>query len=314
MLASANNLTAQKWFNRFKQRGFNLVEIAIALVILALALGGVISAFAPQLTTRGFTTTQSQLVEINESILAFAAANGRLPCPATSISQGRESFCSTAVGPPAQCAVAATPPDGAAAMTTSRGRCSAAPNAGFVPAVTLGLAGQGGVGTVVDAWAGTIQYVVTAVFNTTANASPTLTPTFIASSCAAGASTCSPFTQNFGIKNAYYNQPTPPAFGPTLASPPSNTFVCASATSIVLGTCGTAVNLRAQPAYVVFSQGRVRVRTPPSADETANTNLDRAFVSRDRTDDAAAVPFDDLLVWTTVDQLRARMERSRIVP
>ena len=93
MSAATKNLNAQLLANPFKQRGFNLVEIAIALVILALALGGVISAFAPQLANRGFSTTQSQLVEANEAVIAFAATNRRLPCPATLVSGGLESFC-----------------------------------------------------------------------------------------------------------------------------------------------------------------------------------------------------------------------------
>ena len=293
-----------KRINRLTQRGFNLVEIAIALVILALALGGVISAFAPQLANRGFTTTQAQLVEINEAILAFAAINGRLPCPATSTSNGRESFCTTAVGAPAQCVAAAAPPDGLAAMTSSRGRCSATPNFSYVPAVTLGLVGQGSSGTVVDAWGGTIQYVVTAVVNTNTNASPLL----ITPACGLNPFTCSFSTQTDGIKNAYGN---------LAVINQSDLFVCASATGIQPANCSLTPpnNQQATPAFIVFSRGRIR--SARGTDEAPNTNADRVFVSHLRTDDDVPPPiggFDDLFIWTTTSQLVARMLASKVLP
>jgi prepilin-type N-terminal cleavage/methylation domain-containing protein len=284
-----------------RQLGFNLVEVAIALVILALALGGIISAFAPQLANRGFTSTQAQLADVNQAVLAFAESNGRLPCPATPASGGLESFCTTPTG---VCTVA-VPPNLPAAVVTSRGRCSAATNTGFIPALTLGLVGQGSRGTVVDAWAGTLQYVVTAVTNIANNASPT---PFITPACGAGVDTCIPLTQIDGVKNAYYNQPG------TLVSPASDIFVCNTATGIAATTCGTAQQ-RANPAYVIFSLGQVRAAR--GTDETANTNADRVFVSHERTDDATPGPnsgFDDLFVWATIDQVRARMVASKVVP
>ena len=90
--------------------------------------------------------------------------------------------------------------------------------------------------------------------------------------------------------------------------------VCNTATGIAAATCGAAQQ-RANPAFVVFSLGQVRAAR--GTDETANTNLDRVFVSHERTDDATPAPnlgFDDLFVWTSTDQLRARMVATKVVP
>jgi prepilin-type N-terminal cleavage/methylation domain-containing protein len=298
--AVPDKLAKQQSTKPFKQGGFNLVEVAIALVILALALGGLISAFAPRLALRGFTTTQAQLVEVNEAVLAFAATNRRLPCPATLTSGGLESFCTLPTG---ACAVA-VPPNAPAAVISSRGRCSAAANTGFLPAATLGLTNQATNGTVVDAWAGALQYVVPVIANTTRNATPTAFATPV---CGPAAATCFPYTQADGIRNAHFN--------PTIAST-SDLFVCASATGITAAGCGgVAANQRANPAFVIFSLGQIRPGR--GTDETANTNADRVFVSHERTE--GTVPgangeFDDLVVWTSMDQLRARMQGSGVVP
>ena len=296
MSAIAKYLIPQLQAKNFNQRGFNLVEIAIALVILALALGGVISAFAPQLNNRGFSTTQAQLVEAKEAVIAFASINRRLPCPATVASNGLESFCNAPTG----ACVVPVPPNVA---PLSRGRCSATPNLGLLPAVTLGLASQGSRGTVVDAWAGALQYAIPAV-TSTSNATPA---PFVTPPCGPGAAICFPYTQSDGIRNAYYS--------PTVAST-SDLFVCSSATGITAANCGlVATNQRANPAFLIFSLGQIRPAR--GTDETANTNADKVFVSHERTDEATPAPnlaFDDLFIWTSMEQLRARMQGSGVVP
>lgn len=122
--------------------GFTLVEMAIVLAILGLVIGGGLMLLGAQIETQREKDTQKLLEEAREALIGFAAANGRLPCPATAPSNGRES--TTAPG---------------------NGICTNASD-GFLPAVTLGLSGVDDTGTLRDAWgtpANRIRYAVTDV-------------------------------------------------------------------------------------------------------------------------------------------------------
>jgi len=275
------------------QRGFSLIEISIVLIIAGLALGAGLAALGPQIQIRRYAETEKQLQEASDLIVAFAMVNRRLPCPATAASNGRESFCTNATG--ACGAEAFVPPVGTAG--SGRGRCAANPNTGFLPAATLGLGGQRNDGLAVDSWTQPIRYVVPDQQNTTTNNAAT------ALGCAGGASTCRPYTQVDGLRNAYY--------GP-VSTPGSDIFVCA--TAVAGANCG-AVAQRANPAFVVFSFGANRNAAPPAvgADETENTDADRVYAWRER-DEAPANAFDDLVVWRTMDQLIARMQGNGVLP
>lgn len=63
--------------------GFSLVEMAIVLVIVGLLLGGMLMPLSAQMDQRRNSETQKALDEINQALIGFAVANGRLPCPAT---------------------------------------------------------------------------------------------------------------------------------------------------------------------------------------------------------------------------------------
>jgi prepilin-type N-terminal cleavage/methylation domain-containing protein len=172
---------------KFRSHGFTLVEMAIVLMIVGLLLGGLLVPLSAQMEQRNVTETRKQLDEIQQALIGFAVINGRLPCPASSTSNGVES--------------------------PSGGNCSNFYN-GFVPAATLGVTSvvdnQGNTGFAVDSWGNRIHYAVTSwsstspalsnVFTTTSgmstvgisNLSPTLlvcsTATGISgSSCASGA-------------------------------------------------------------------------------------------------------------------------------
>ena len=160
------------------QKGFSLIEIAVVLIIAGLALGAGLAALGPQIQIRRYSETDKQLQEASELIMAFAMVNRRLPCPATAASSGRESFCTNAAGAcGAEQFVAPF-----AGVGRDRGRCAANPNTGFLPAATLGLGGQRADGSVVDAWAQPIRYVVPDTVNTTNNNAATaiLVPLLVA--------------------------------------------------------------------------------------------------------------------------------------
>lgn len=127
-----------------EQTGFTLVEMAMVLLIVALLLGGLLPTISSQVDQRHNTETNAKLDEIRQALIGFAVINGRLPCPATTTSNGLESMAGVS--------------------------CSN-PYDGFVPAATLGLSGADSSGLLEDAWGNPIHYAVTAWNNafTTAN-------------------------------------------------------------------------------------------------------------------------------------------------
>lgn len=73
-----------------KAKGFTLVEIAIALVIVALLMGGAISALRANQIRASLSATRTALDEAKEATMYWAVVNKKLPCPAKSPSDGEE--------------------------------------------------------------------------------------------------------------------------------------------------------------------------------------------------------------------------------
>jgi len=121
-----------------KQRGFTLIEMGVAIFVLALVLGSIIVPLGTQVEQRQISETQRYIEEIKEALMGFAATNGRLPCPASNTSNGVESYGGTV---------------GASACTN--------PYDGFVPAVTLGISPVDSQGFAVDPWGNRLRYAVT---------------------------------------------------------------------------------------------------------------------------------------------------------
>jgi len=63
-------------------KGFSLVELAVALAIIALLLAGALIPLSSQIDVRNVADTQRSMESIRDAITGFAQANGRLPCPA----------------------------------------------------------------------------------------------------------------------------------------------------------------------------------------------------------------------------------------
>lgn len=135
------NRPAMKKYNA----GFTLVEMAIVLVIVGVLLGGMLIPLSAQIDQRNVSDTQKTLSDIKEALIGYAIVYGRLPCPASSTSNGTESFAtSPAVG------------------NAGNGICSNFYN-GFVPAATLGITPVDSQGYAIDAWNNRIHYAVTNV-------------------------------------------------------------------------------------------------------------------------------------------------------
>ena len=139
-------------------RGFTLAEIAIVIAVIALFVGGLLMPLATQVELSRVRDTQRSLEAIRESLIGFAIANGRLPCPAvptlatgSAPTAGNEVLTNTA--PPAQ------PPgtSGRWCQTDDGTGADTALSAGVLPWVTLGVPET-------DAWGRRFTYVVTSVF------------------------------------------------------------------------------------------------------------------------------------------------------
>ncbi len=129
-------------------RGFTLIEVTLVLLIVGILAGSLLVPLQAQIERHKRDQTLTQLREIERALLGFAAANRRLPCPASATSSGRED------------------PIGG-------GDCSLA-NAlqvahGFVPVATLGLVGPiNDDGLLLDAWHNPVRYSVTQAASDTA--------------------------------------------------------------------------------------------------------------------------------------------------
>ena len=114
--------------------GFTLTELAVVLAIVGLLLGGLLYTLSAQVEQRNREETQRKLDEARELLLAFAIVNRRLPCPASTASNGDES------------------PAGGGMCTDSR--------TGFLPAVAIGFQPVDGSGYALDSWGNRIRYAV----------------------------------------------------------------------------------------------------------------------------------------------------------
>src|SRR6266567_4443970 len=66
-----------------KQRGFTLAEVAVVVLIVGLLLGGLLGTYSTQIDLSRTAETKKTLETARDALIGFAAANGRLPCPAT---------------------------------------------------------------------------------------------------------------------------------------------------------------------------------------------------------------------------------------
>lgn len=263
-------------------RGFSLIEIAIGLMIIGLVAAGLIASINQQNEQRRLVDTRSTLAQSREAVMAFVSAQGRLPCPATALSNGQEAIANNAGG-----------------VIT----CTA--EVGFLPAVTLGISGVEANGLLNSAWIGgsnavgnwprAIRYAVTAL------AAP-VTSAFTSPGLGAPAST----TRRADIQTAITN-------GQAL-------FVCASATGINTGAnrCGAPANLLSgNAAAVIWSLGANGADVAAySADETQNANVavPRVLISRNLAPQGATGGmFDDLVTWIPASLVMDRLLASGAV-
>lgn len=271
--------------------GFTILELAVTLAIIAVLAAGVLVPFVAQVTQRKIADTERILEQARETLMGFAAATGRLPCPALPDSDGFEKFSTTS-----------TP-----AGSVSNGTC--ATFYGFLPAATLGFTPIDSQGYAIDGWGTThnrIRYAVSNQTVTVPNSNPSVQVT-------------NPFTRTTGMRDA-----TPAGIaGATLL------VVCSTGTGAVPATpaCASLANtLTSNAPAVIWSNGANAPIGGRSADEAQNPHPnsdtesfpqfgtpDRIFVSRTMGDTPGS-EFDDIVTWLSVGNLVSRMVLSGQLP
>lgn len=220
--------------------GFTLVEMAIVLVILGFVLGALLLPLRAQREQIFLAQTNATLETSKQALLGFAQQQGRLPCPATIASQGRESPLGGTVAANPNCALGGV---------------------GFLPAATLGIQPTDDQGFALDGWNNRIRYAVTQ--NSSAVIVNAATPDFtsnIADNVATPLVNEADSMNVVGIINL-----TP------------DLRVCLNAAVITANTCSAVpaseVNFAINNAVaVIYSLGATGALATGGADETANLN------------------------------------------
>jgi prepilin-type N-terminal cleavage/methylation domain-containing protein len=66
-------------------QGFSLVELSIVLIIIGLIVGASVTIWRSSIDSTRLSATKTNLDNIKNSVIYFAIANGRLPCPDSTI-------------------------------------------------------------------------------------------------------------------------------------------------------------------------------------------------------------------------------------
>lgn len=273
-------------FTRYPDRirGFTLVEIAIAVFIIALLLGSILVPLTTQVENRNVDNTQRILDQAREALLGFASANGYFPCPASATSFGQE-------------ATGFNHATGAATTCPATVGIAGVNNMyfGFFPAAALGFTPVDSSGFAIDSWGlspyNRIRYAVSAV---TVNG------------------ITQPFTRINGMRNAGMSN---------ITSATTLLYVCNSGTGPNATNCNTAVALASNVPVVIWSVGPNAATVTAgtlSVDEAQNPNPvggspDRIFVSKTKST-VAGSEFDDIVTWIGSPAIFNRLIASGQLP
>lgn len=273
--------------------GFTLVEIAIVVLILAVLMGGLLMPMGAQIEQRRVAETRQTLATATEALLGFAAAHGRLPCPAEA--------------PYADGAVER--PEGGTTVGTLVGCTnSAVQYGGYLPGKTLGIGPADSEGYVLDAWGNRIRYAV---------------------SRGREASPSDIYTSPDGVRGEILAaggwQRIQPSSAFTATRRP-DLKICSSGAGMTSpggpsADCAAANTLYSYAVAVVYSLGRNGGYGGAGADESQNPNpvttvgADPVFISHDPAPESAAGgEFDDIVVWISPNVLYARMVAAGRLP
>jgi prepilin-type N-terminal cleavage/methylation domain-containing protein len=267
-------------------RGFTLTELAVVMAIVGFLLGGLIFTLSAQTEQRNFEETRRRVEQARELVLAFAIVNGRLPCPATSASNGDEA------------------PTGGGACTGYLP--DSAGTTGFLPATAIGFKPVDAFGFAIDSSGNRLRYAVASTAIQPTGSTGCTTPTNPAAFTTAAilkSSTngiaCAPL--NIVICSATQNTNSG-------ASPPS------CGTYGVAGDARPVTNQKTVVA-VIIATGKNTAFGSGGVDETENVDNDGVFVWHEpRPTGAQGGEFDDQLTWISVGEFYGKLIAAGVLP
>ena len=265
--------------------GFSLIEIAVVLLIISILATMVGIPLATQVEQRRVDETRKQIELVKEALFGFAMANGRLPCPASAISNGVASYCANGTG---ACGTPTT-------AFQSHGRCS--DSNGLLPAVTLGIAPVDAQGYAVDAWldGSTVHRIRFAVSK------------FEFPNVGSGTF---PITATNGIRSATMDEVI------KTTSTNKHLYICGLGltSASAADQCSVGLTtLTSDAVATIYSLGKngVSAFADLSFDEQNNQGVasDIVFTSGDPN-----ATFDDIVSWVSINTLFARMVQAGKLP
>lgn len=258
----------------------------MVLVIVALLLGGVMAMVSAQTEQRKWKDTQSQLEAARDALLGYAIANGRLPCPANSTSNGLEVRQSSAAAYPYSCGAENNNP------TTNKhdyyGGVVSGVTYGLLPAATLGYQPVDAQGFALDAWGNRIRYALSSTLpgtppNTTTN-----------------------FTNASTLKTS------------GVSFLPNDLVVCNVSPATITNTAcdaNTSVTNQNTVVAVIFSTGKNGATGGTGTNEARNLDSNALFVSRTPDPETATGgEFDDQMLWISVGTLYSKLIAAGVLP
>jgi type II secretory pathway pseudopilin PulG len=255
--------------------------MAVVLMIVALLLATGMYTLSAQVEQRAREETQRRLEQARETLLGYALANGRLPCPASSTSSG---------------------------METLTGAACSNPYDGFLPAVTIGFQPVDGDGFALDAWNNRIRYAVAAQ-------NVTQTP----GSCLS-APAQPHFTNRTNLKqNGMSCQPNNSDLivcKSSVSSPAPNAGNCQGGGTNSVTNQGVlvAVVFSAGKNYALASTAAAATAAG-KPDEAENLDGDSVFISHTpNPTGATGGEYDDMMVWISVGQFYGRLATGGVLP
>lgn len=325
-------------------KGFTLIELAVALTIVALVIGGLAVPMSKRLAEQQYIDTQANIDKAIEALVGYAILNRRLPCPdvMTLTTDNRDGFedIAGAVGAITGCSVGMTASGTAPASNAANYHSD--PDGvswGDLPWQTLGL----GAPHNVDAWNNRLRYAVFTPLVTQA------VPAIIVI-CS---NSVNPPANGVGFQNLGCNTAIPGVAGGGQIDIRCGNPTTTTAATVALGclpippTSAPPYQVTQSAVFVVYSMGAngfgstslvnlssitpsafTAARTATYPDEAANapeldasttqalaSALRRQFVTRTRTDGTStSSPFDDLLSFVSASTLAAKLSNAGVWP
>jgi hypothetical protein len=247
------------------------------------------------------TDSLRSLDEAKELLITFAIVNGRLPCPASTSSNGAEAD---------------------SPLGSGSGICTSG-YIGYLPARVIGFQPQDSSGYGLDAWGNRIRYAVSGTIPV--NSGNPAPPPIVARVCRPVNAGTPPVVPHFTNKTNLRTN--------GIDCAPSDLVICSSSSGISPGavppTCGgaTPVTNQAVVAAVIWSQGKnyassgyLGVKGQAGDDErvnnktVANSNHPVFVFHTPAPAGAAGGEFDDLLTWIPAGQLYGRLVAAGVLP